>query len=89
MDKSSYIALKLSIEEKYQKFFNNSFSNEINLKNNIENNIFFDTYILSKFLEENDINSIDYINKEDLDKINIELFFKKNNAKNLFNKNIT
>ena len=39
--------------------------------------------------EENDINSIDHINKEDLDNINIELFFIKNNAKNLFNKNMT
>lgn len=85
MDKSSDIVLKLSVVEKYQNFL---IINEINLKN-IENYIYFDSYILSKLLEENDINSIDHINKEDLDKINIELFFKKNNARNLFNKNIS
>ena len=58
--KNSKIVLNLPVDEKLSEYFNNSFTNEIQKSEKIKNNIYYDTYSLSKFFKENEINKINY-----------------------------
>ena len=89
LGENSKFILNITVNEKLREYFNNSFTNEIQKSEKVENNIYFDSYSLSKFFIENEISKItNYICEQELEKINIELFFQKETSEIYNNKNI-